>query len=245
VSGTWDPIPGTYIKMLKAIALDFNGVIVDDELVHYRLIRDLVAPLGITVTEADYFEKYVVYRDDEAFQRVLADAGRSASPEVVERLVQEKRRRYLTEVLRDLRVCPGVREFIPAAAAAYPLAVVSGAARAEIEAILEHIGLRSYISVLVGAEDVTDGKPAPDPYIEAVRRLRSRVPGLRPSEVLAVEDTPGGIQAARQAGLRTAAVLTTFPAEALRDADLILWEGFERFPWVQVHLLFEQTEETE
>ncbi len=228
--------------MLKAIAFDFNGVLIDDEDVHYRLIRDLVAPLGIVVTEADYFEKYVVYRDDDAFRQVLIDAGRPATPDVVEHLVREKRRRYLEEVLRGLRVCPGVQAFIPAVAAAYPLAVVSGAARAEIEAILEHIGLRSYFGVIVGAEDVTDGKPAPDAYVEAVRRLRAWVPALQPAEVLAIEDTPGGLLAARRAGLRTAAVLTTFPAEALRDADLILWDGFERFPWVQVHLLFEQTE---
>ncbi|MCS7311365.1 MAG: HAD family phosphatase [Acidobacteria bacterium] len=229
--------------MLKAIAFDFNGVLIDDEAVHYQLIRDLVAPLGIVVTEADYLEKYVVYRDDDAFRQVLTDAGRPATPDLVERLVQEKQRRYLEAALRNLRVCPGVPAFIPAVAAAYPLAVVSGAARAEIEAILGHIGLRSYFRVIVGAEDVAHGKPAPDAYVEAVRRLRTWVPDLRPAEVLAIEDTPGGLLAARQAGLRTAAVLTTFPAEALRDADLILWDGLERFPWVQVHLLFEQTEE--
>lgn len=211
--------------------LDFNGVIVDDERVHCRLLGKVMAPFGLRITETDYFERYIVFRDEEAVSRALEEAGNEPSPETVARLVAQKRRLYLAEGLSEIRVFPGVHDFIATAAASYRLAIASAAARQEIEAVLAHLNLSSYVSCVIAAEDVRDGKPAPDVYIEAITRLRllfTEIGGLEPDEAVAIEDTPGGIASARAAGLHVAAVLNSFEESALKDADLILLDGLGR-----------------
>lgn len=208
--------------MLKAIVLDFNGVIVDDEPVHCRLLREVMAPYGLHISEQDYYERYIVFRDEDAILRALTEAGKEPSGEEVDRLVAEKRRRYITEALSEIRIFPGVHDFISSAAASYRLAIASAAARQEIEAVLNHLGLSAYISCVVAAEDVKNGKPAPDVYLEAIRRLQAMVGDLGPSNAIAIEDTPGGVSSARAAGLRVAAVLNSFQQDALGGADIVL-----------------------
>lgn len=217
--------------MLKAIVLDFNGVIVDDEPVHCRLLGEVMAPFGLRITEKDYYERYIVFRDEEAVSRALEEAGEEPSSEAVAQLVAQKRRLYLTQGLSEIRVFPGVQDFIVAAAASYRLAIASAAARQEIEAVLAHLNLSSYVSCVIAAEDVKNGKPAPDVYIEAISGLNDLfegVSGLKPHEAVAIEDTPGGIASARAAGLRVAAVLNSFEESALKDADVILSNGLGR-----------------
>ena len=211
--------------MLRAIVLDFNGVIADDEDIHFELLRDVMLPLGLRITQQDYLDKYVVYRDKEAFTEALKAAGREPTDGEVQRLSNEKRRRYMSEALPRVRVFPGACEFVAAAATEYPLAVASGAARPEIEAVLSHLGIQSHFRHIIGADDVARGKPEPDVYIEAVRQLAETAPGLEARDVLAIEDTPGGIISARAAGLRVAAVLNTFPASQLGEANIILSKG--------------------
>jgi HAD superfamily hydrolase (TIGR01509 family) len=208
--------------MLKAIVLDFNGVIADDEPVHCRLLREIIAPYGLHISEKDYYERFIVFRDEQAIQNALKEAGRDPSREEISRLVSEKQRRYMTEAVSEIRVFPGVHEFIVSAAGVCPLAIASAAARHEIEAVLSHLGLSAYISHVVAAEDVARGKPAPDVYLAAIQRLRTTVSGIEPSQTIAIEDTPGGVASARGAGLRVAAVLNSVSEEALSEADIVL-----------------------
>jgi HAD superfamily hydrolase (TIGR01509 family) len=109
-----------------------------------------------------------------------------------------------------------VREAVRYAAERVPLAVVSGAARAEIEPVLEAAGLAGLVRVVVAAEDVLRGKPAPDGYLRALELLDG---GLAASDVLVVEDAEAGITAAKAAGMRCIAVLGTLPRERLAAAD--------------------------
>lgn len=203
--------------MLEAIVLDFNGVIVNDEHVHYLLLREVMAPFGLNITTEDYLNKYVVFGDEDAFAFALDESGQQPTTEAVERLVREKRRRYLEEAVHQIEVFPGVTEFIREASAVYPLAIASGAAREEVLSLLKHFGLDANISAIVAAEDVKNRKPAPDAYLAAVQGLKREG-----RNVAAIEDTPGGIMSAKQAGLRAVAVPNTFPVEALAEADLVL-----------------------
>jgi beta-phosphoglucomutase-like phosphatase (HAD superfamily) len=102
--------------------------------------------------------------------------------------------------------------------------VVSGAARAEIEPVLEAAGLRDAISVIVSADDVVNGKPEPDGYLRALELLNE---GLQPAEVVVFEDTEAGVAAAKTAGMRCIAVLGTLPAKRLGAADELV-PGLER-----------------
>jgi len=95
--------------------------------------------------------------------------------------------------------------------------VVSGAARAEIDAVLAGAGIADEISVVVAAEDVTYGKPAPDGY-ERARELLGR----KASSILAIKDTEAGVAAAKDAGVRCIAVLGTLsPARLLRADEIV------------------------
>jgi HAD superfamily hydrolase (TIGR01509 family) len=226
--------------MLRAIVLDFNGVIADDEHIHFELLRDIMAPLGLVITQQDYLDKYVVYRDEDAFTEALQASGREPVDSEVRRLCEEKRRRYITDALPRVRVFPGARDFVVAAAREYPLAIASGAARQEIEAVLRHLGIDTHFKHIVAAEDVNRGKPEPDVYIEAMRRLAETTSGLEPGHVLAIEDTPGGIASARAAGLRIAAVPNTFPVNRLGEADVMLSSGLNEAAVVEIKEYFSQ-----
>ena len=121
--------------MLKAIVFDFDGVIADSEPLHYRSFRDVLAPLGVALTESDYYARYLGFDDVGVFERVSADAGHAWTTERVEALVAEKAR--MMEVLeRDVSVLfPGAADAVRRAASAVPLAIASGALRREIERV--------------------------------------------------------------------------------------------------------------
>jgi phosphoglycolate phosphatase/beta-phosphoglucomutase len=106
------------------------------------------------------------------------------------------------------------------------LGIVTGALREEVEGALRQAGLRERFKVLVTAEDVTEGKPDPSGYLLALAALNSEPPLperlLHPHEVLAMEDSPAGLAAARQAGLLTLGVAHTYPAQRLRGADAVV-----------------------
>lgn len=221
---------------LQAIVLDFNGVIIDDESIHFEYIRDLVRPFGIELDWQMYSQRYIAYSDEEVFEIIFKDFGIRVESTVIESLCHEKYRKYLSDAVNRVSLYPGVREFIEGASLQYPLAIATGARRDEVLAILHRFNMENYIHVIVTADDVARGKPEPDIYLEAVKRLGIRAPG----DCVAIEDTPGGIQAAKRAGLKVLAVPHTCSVDNLKEADLILFDGFVNFPWVQVKLLMDE-----
>ncbi len=205
----------------KAILFDFNGVIVDDEPLHWRMYNAALRPLGIRVSKADYYEKYLGFDDRDAFRAILRDRRRKFTPALIEELVETKAAAYARR-MKTVPFFPGAARFVREAAGRYPLGVVTGAIRAEAEGLLRRSGVRSCFKVVVAAEDVTRGKPHPEGYTKGLRALRAatRRP-LRASEVLVVEDGPAGIEAARGAGMRVLAVAHTYPPRELRGADAL------------------------
>jgi beta-phosphoglucomutase len=118
---------------------------------------------------------------------------------------------------------PGAEQAIRRLAANLPLAIASGALRAEILGVLDRAGLSQYFGAVVAAEDTLAGKPAPDPYLRAVTLLGTALgQSLAPCDCVAVEDSRWGLESARAAGLRTIAVTHTYPAAALGGADLVI-----------------------
>lgn len=197
---------------------DFNGVLIDDETFHWRAFRAVLAPLGARITRRLYDQRYLAYDDFAACRRALRDAGVPPSGRgaaAVRRLVARKRRLFRM-LLRDHRVGVGAggARLVRSLAGDTALAVVSSAARAEIESSLRQAGLRRLFRVIVAAEDVRRSKPHPEPYLTALRRLGLRGPG----GCVALEDSPGGIAAARAAGLPVLGVATSQSATALKRA---------------------------
>jgi HAD superfamily hydrolase (TIGR01509 family) len=213
--------------VLRAILFDFNGVLVNDEPLHLQLFQRVLGEEGMALGEDDYYRRYIGLDDRGCFGAVLARAGERPEPSRVMRLIARKASYYQEAVRRQgYPIFPGAAELVRAAAAGgVTLGVVSGALREEVEQALRQAGLRALFKLLVTAEDVEAGKPDPEGYRRAIEELNSRPPLparlFHPHEVLAIEDTPPGLEAAAAAGLVTLGVAHTYPPEALAAADLV------------------------
>ena len=206
--------------MLKAIILDFDGVLADTEPLHFKMFQRVLHEDGLPLREQDYYQKYVGLDDKGCFQAVLSAHGRPASPETVRRLVERKAALMLEQITITPVVYPGIENFVKRAAGRHRLAIVSGALRHEIELILERVGLRSSFEHITAAEDIRNGKPDPEGYLHALQALNRRA-AVQASDCLVIEDTIVGIQAAHAAGMRCLAVSTTYPADQLSGADAV------------------------
>lgn len=220
--------------MFKSVIFDFNGVLADDERVHMRAFQAVAESEGLTVTDADYFERYLPLADRDLFGKLFAEARRPLAPDHLASLVGSKGTHYYRILAENGRsagdsvLFPGVREAIEAASGVGPLAIASGARREEIEFVLRESGLRHRFAAIVAAEDVGAGKPDPEPYQRAAGLL-----GVPVAECVAIEDSIGGIESAHLAGLRCLAVEHSYPGSALASADWII-PHIENFPqWLE------------
>jgi HAD superfamily hydrolase (TIGR01509 family) len=142
----------------------------------------------------------------------LPEPPEEINREVVERLTASYRER--------LPALPGAREAVERLAARWPLGLASSSNRELIDLALRLLGVEHLFAATVSSEEVARGKPAPDVYLEAARRL-----GVEPTHAAAVEDSHNGILAAKAAGMRVLAIPNShFPpdAEALAQADVVL-----------------------
>jgi beta-phosphoglucomutase-like phosphatase (HAD superfamily) len=108
-------------------------------------------------------------------------------------------------VVADCRrgvLLPGAAHFVRQAARVVPLGIASGASTREVEALLSASGLREAFTAVIGADQTLRSKPAPDPYLEAVRRLELAGHQIDPSRTVAIDDSVWGLVAARTARLR-------------------------------------------
>ncbi len=214
--------------MLRAILFDFNGVLVDDEPLHLELFQKVLGEEGIELTTEDYYAHYLAFDDRDCFTAALGAAGVEVTPERLSRLIERKADYYQDRVERQgFPAYPGGPELIAqAAGAGLMLGVVSGALKAEVEGALEQLGLRSYFKTVVAADDVAKGKPHPEGYRRGFAHLNTLAPRparpFEPREVLAIEDSPVGLEAATAAGLATLGVAQTYPGDKLAAADRVV-----------------------
>lgn len=201
--------------MSTATLFDFNGVLVDDEHVHLAAFRDTLAPLGITITDEAYAERYLGFDDRGAFGAILRDSGRAPSEREIDELVQRKIPLYLARAERELRIFPGAADVVQRRAARGPVAIVSGALRHEIDLALGKMGVRDAVSFIVAAEDVKACKPDPEGYLLAAKRL----PAIA---TIVIEDSIAGVRSARAAGLSCVAVAHSYLASELGEADAVV-----------------------
>ena len=209
-------------KERLATLLDFNGVLIDDEHLHAACMAEVLAPLGIALPLERYFERYFVLDDAGAFRAVLRDEGRDASDAAVHALVEAKKPVYLRRAPTEARVFPGAAELVHDCAEAGPVAIVSGALRHEIEIALDRLGVRDRVVAIVSAEDTTACKPDPEGYVLGIAALARHVGDAEARRAVVVEDSPGGVRAARAAGLSVAAVLQSVGEPELREAGASL-----------------------
>ena len=193
---------------------DFNGTLSDDEGILCAIFQELFAEQGRPLSQQQYFVELAGLSDPEIVRTWLGP-----DHPAVDEVIEERVRRYRERVADGGSVSERAREAVRYAAERVPVGLVSGAARAEIEPVLEATGLTSAFSAVVAAEDVERGKPDPQSYGRALELLDG---GLEPDDVVVLEDTEAGVAAARAAGMRVVAVLGTLGRERLSAADEIV-----------------------
>ena len=189
---------------MRAVIFDFDGVIADTEPLHFEGLRRTLAEIQITLTEKDYYTDYLGFDDRGCILEALRINHRPVSSSLVQDLMAKKAIAYMASIKEHLVIFPGVRAFIEEAAAIYPLAIASGALRPEIELVLEQIGLRKAFGHITSAEDVANGKPHPEPFLQALAGLNRQqsTSAIPTSSCLVIEDSRPGIRAAKAAGMR-------------------------------------------
>jgi len=209
--GLHSPILDWSRMAARALAFDFNGTLSDDEPVLFAILSELFAELGRPLSSEEYLEHFVGLSDPEIVRVWLGEDH----PEL-EAVLAKRVARYTATVADGSTVRPEVREAVLYAAERVPVAVVSGAHRAEVEPVLAAAGLTEAVAVVVTAEDVRRGKPDPESYVKALALLDR---GLQAEDVTVFEDTEAGVAAATAAGMRCVAVLGTLAPERLALAD--------------------------
>jgi beta-phosphoglucomutase len=200
----------------RAVIFDFNGTLSDDEPILYGIYAKLFAEHGRPLTEADYYQHLAGLSDPEIVHRWL---GRRDDAEQV---VHERVNRYREAGADGSTIHRSVRCAVADAAARVPIAIVSGAAAAEIVPVVAAAGLTALFTAVVTSDDISQGKPDPEGYLVALEHLRGRVGDLRADEVTVFEDTEAGILAAKAAGMHCIAVSRTLPPDRLTAADEIV-----------------------
>ncbi len=205
--------------MIRAVIFDFNGVLVDDEQVHFELFREALAEEGVTLDERDYHERYLGFDDRGCFEAALRDSGREASSGRVGALIDRKARRYLEVAAVRLRIFPGAAESLASLADRWPLGICSGALRAEIAFALDKMGVADRVHAIISAEDTERCKPDPEGYLLALDALRScDGEDLEAAHCLVIEDSLAGIEAAKAAGMWAIGVDHTYATKQLEGA---------------------------
>lgn len=202
--------------MLKVILFDFNGVIINDEPIHLKLIEEILLGENLRPSVAE-FQQVCLGRSDRACLReILSRRGRVVSDEYLDKLIESKTQGYRQrlEKLEVLPIYPEIKGFLPKLQEkGFKIGLVTGALRSEVNLVLEQAGITNYFSVIVAADDVKASKPQPDGYLLAVERFNRLDFNVRlqPSECLVIEDTPAGIQAAKKAGMQVVGIANTYP----------------------------------
>ena len=199
---------------LKAVFLDFSGVIIDDEAINQELTANILLNENLRPDDDEYTQ-YCRGRSDRAcLKDILAHRGRILSDEYLDRLLKKKALGYRQKIeqLSELPIAADLIQFLTQLKEQnIAVGLVTGAARSEVEYILEKLELAPYFDPIVAGDDLAQSKPEPEPYLLAVKKL-----DLKPSECLAIEDNPVGIEAAKRAKIQVVGISNIYPLHMLQ-----------------------------
>lgn len=196
-----------------AVLFDLDGVIVDSRAFHMEAWHRWAREHAIA-HEPDYFHRMFGHRNDA----IIGGLRPEVTPGELQGLAEHKESLFREEARGQIVTLPGVRELLDSLDASdAPRAIVTSTPRANLDMILDSLGLRERFQALVAEEDASRGKPDPEGFLVAAERL-----GVEPGRCVVIEDAPAGLRAAKAGGMRAIGVTTTHPAADLGDADLVV-----------------------
>ena len=213
---------------LRLVVFDFDGVITDSEPAHFEAFRRTLKSIGLNLSWEQYCNTYLTYTDREAFQKVLQDQKREHTQDAINELVEKKRVEFAEFLGSNLKIMPGVPDLLSDLNKnQIPCGICSGAIRSEIDFFLRQTNLSKFFRFIVSADDVRMSKPDPEAYLLSMKigsDFCNHDKDLEPRECIAVEDSVGGICAAKAAGMVCVGVTNSYPADQIRQADVVVDE---------------------
>ncbi|MGK9254024.1 HAD family phosphatase [Paenibacillus sp. P22] len=181
--------------MIKAFLFDMDGVIIDSEPLHFDVDIRVMAYLGAEITQTE-LEPYVGMTNPAMWKAIKEQYG---FPHSTEEIIDYQLKDKLQELDKlDIEPIEGIRELLDELRShGVAIGLASSSPRVFIEAVLGKFGLADYFGCIVSGEEVPQGKPAPDVYLEAASVL-----GIQPADCVVLEDSRNGVRAAKAAGMR-------------------------------------------
>lgn len=198
-AGEWTP---------SAVIFDMDGTLLDNMALHIETWIALCRDNDVEITVADYYASGVGGTAEEVVRHFL---GQHLTDAQASALADQKEFLYRYLLRPRLKPLPGLRRFLWSLQRADVLmAVATSAGARNIDFVLEGLDIQAFFNVVVGADNVAQGKPHPDLFLRAATRL-----GVPPAQCLVFEDSLPGLEAARRAGMRAVAISTIHPRDVL------------------------------
>ena len=199
---------------IAAVIWDMDGVLADTATHHLLAWQETFAKRGINFTEADFKRGFGI-RNDAIIKNTLGEQTTEAE---IETIAREKEATFRRIIGKDVKPLPGALELLQALYdQGIRMAIASSTTIENIRLIIGSLGIKKYFKAVVTGHDVTEGKPSPQVFLLAAKRL-----GAEPKNCIVFEDAVAGVKAAKSAGMYCVAVANTHPRESLREADLVV-----------------------
>jgi len=192
--------------MLRTVIFDFDGVITDSEILHFRAFNQVLGQYGIELTKQEYYKTYLGFNDADCYGKLIDQGLLKAGQDQISNLIEKKKHIYKELAKTEGKMIEGVREFLTLLENnSIPMAICSGSLLTEVEMVLEDTGLRHLFEVIVSGEQVKKGKPDPEGFLLTLKRLNSNVSSAQagnqnhvlPGECIVIEDSHWGLEAAK------------------------------------------------
>jgi len=227
--------PRTMLRSkFEAVIWDMDGVIADTAPYHFQAWQDVFQKKGINFTEED-FKRNFGQRNDTIIRYAL---GKNVSPDEVDVIANEKEENYRQRVAQNIKPLSGAIELITSLKEhGVKMAIASSAPMENIQLVTRGLAVNNYFQVIVWGRQVTEGKPSPQAFLLAARRLE-----VEPKNCVVIEDAVAGVTAAKRAGMKCLAVTNTHPKISLMAADLVA-DTLETISVADLARLFDSSKE--
>lgn len=194
--------------MIKAVIFDMDNLMIDSEVLHFEAYREVLSKLNIIFSKEDYLSSYMGISDKDIITDLV---DKFSLPILRKELLGQKNEFFRNKFIHKVMPKKGLMDLLNNLQKDdYLLAVASGSQVEEIEIILKNLKINHYFKAIVSADFVEHGKPAPDIFLLAAKKL-----SIDPVNCLVLEDSPSGVAAAKKAGMKCYAI----PSRETRDKD--------------------------
>jgi beta-phosphoglucomutase family hydrolase len=217
---------------LKAVIWDMDGVIVDTAQEHFVSWQQAFRKRGVVFSDTD-FKRHFGQRNDTIIMGILGEGVTRAD---INAIAEDKEVFFRQNIVKDMRPFPGVIRLLKTLQEnGIPSSIASSAPLENVCLILSHLKIDSYFQAIVYGNEVSEGKPSPQVFLMAAKKL-----GARPENCIVVEDAIAGVMAAKSAGMLCLAVTNTHSAAHLSQADLIV-DSLDKVTLDDLNRLFENS----